>query len=218
MYVPLPFREERRAVLTDAIRDIQFAALVTPTPDGILASHLPMVVRQDTTGLALHSHVARPNEHWRAAGSRSLAIFQGPQTYVSPSWYESKRRHGKVVPTWAYIAVHAHGVLEAVEDDAWLSAHLDDLTQANERERPQPWAVTDAPADFIHTLSRAIVGLVLSVERLEGAWKLNQHRPEDDRLGAMAGLDAGQSSDGRAVAQAMRDLEAQREGAAHPPQ
>lgn len=212
MYVPAQFREDRHDVLARAVRDVQLATLVTAGPEGLVASHLPMVLKEGAGGLRLESHVARQNGQWRAAGgpAHSLAIFQGPQAYVSPSHYESKRRHGKVVPTWAYIAVHATGPLEAVEEDAWIAAHLDDLTQANEGRRQEPWAVSDAPADFIRNLSRAIVGLVLRVERLEGAWKLNQHRPEDDRLGTIAGLAAGPDADARAIAAAMGEAERHR--------
>lgn len=209
MYVPAQFREDRHDVLARAVRDIQLATLVTAGSEGLAASHLPMVLKEGEGGLRLESHVARQNDHWRAAGATtaSLAIFQGPQTYVSPSLYESKRRHGKVVPTWAYIAVHATGPLEAVEDEAWLARHLDDLTCANEGGRREPWAVSDAPAEFIRNLSRAVVGLTLRVERLEGAWKLNQHRPEDDRLGTIAGLAAEAGADAQAIAAAMRERE-----------
>ena len=212
MYVPAHFREERPDVLAAAIRDIQLATLVTAGPDGLVASHVPMVLKESESGLELHSHVARPNGHWRAAGGgqESLAIFQGPQSYITPSWYESKRRHGKVVPTWTYIAVHASGPLAAVNDEEWIARHLDDLTRANEEARPAPWAVTDAPAEFIANLSRAIVGLVLKVESLEGAWKLNQHRPEDDRIGTIQGLETAAGPGSPAVAAAMRERERER--------
>jgi transcriptional regulator len=130
MYVPRQFREERPEILARAVRDIQLAALVTPGPEELHVTHLPMVLKEGGDGAwTLESHVARPNPHWRTAGAgaASVAIFQGPQSYVSPSWYATKREHGKVVPTWNYIAVHAHGMLEAVEDQAWLLAHLETL-------------------------------------------------------------------------------------------
>ncbi len=210
MYVPRQFREERPEVLADAVRDIGFAALVTPGPDGLHVSHVPMVLKEGEAGAwTLETHVARPNPHWNRAGAgASVAIFQGPQSYVSPSWYATKREHGKVVPTWNYIAVHAHGALEAVEDQGWLLAHLNDLTRANEAGREHPWEVADAPEDFVHGLTRAIVGLRLQVVRIEGAWKMIQHRSEGDRLGTIAGLEA--EPRGKGVARAMRDLEAAR--------
>jgi transcriptional regulator len=129
---------------------------------------------------------------------------------VSPSWYETKRQHGKVVPTWNYVVVHAHGTLEVVEDRDWLLAHLGDLVAANEGRREQPWAITDAPAEFIDGMTRAIVGLRLTVERLEGKWKMIQNRSEADRLGTLAGLSASADPKDRAVAAIMRGLEIER--------
>lgn len=192
MYRPEHFIEDRPDVLAAAMRDIQFAALVTPAEGGIEVTHVPVVVRGDaeaSAGMVLESHVARANPHWKAARiAASVAIFQGPQAYVSPSWYPSKQEHGKVVPTWTYVTVHAHGRLEAVRDAGWLRRHLDELTRQNESGRDQPWHVTDAPARFIDTLARGIVGLRLVVDRLEGAWKVNQHKSEGDRLGTARGL------------------------------
>ncbi len=217
MYAPKQFKEDRPEVLAATIRDIQLATLVTATADGYHASHVPMVLKQDEGGTVLETHVARPNPHWDAFRSGpvpSLAIFQGPQAYVSPSWYETKRQHGRVVPTWNYIAVHAHGPVSVVEDQAWLLSHLAELTDANEGGRDQPWAVSDAPAEFVVTLTRAIVGLRLQVARLEGAWKLIQHRPEGDRLGAAAGLSASPRAGDRAVGRIMQELEAARRSGA----
>jgi transcriptional regulator len=214
LYAQAQFREERPDVLAQAIREIQLATLVTATSGaGYHASHLPMVLKRDGDRFVLEGHVARANEHWtvlRDGPRASLAVFQGPQAYVSPSWYESKRRHGKVVPTWNYIAVHAHGALATVEDEGWLLDHLNDLTRANEAGREHPWAVTDAPEDFIRNLARGIVGLRLVVERLEGSWKMAQHRPEGDRLGAIAGLSASARPGDAAVAAVMRGLEVAR--------
>ena len=204
MYRPEAFAEDREDVLLDAIASIGLAALVTPGEGGIEASHVPMVARRGADGaLGLETHVARANAHWRAAPAESLAIFQGPHAYVHPGWYPSKAETGKVVPTWTYIAVHAHGRLEAMTDEAWLRAHLDALTDAQEAARPEPWAVSDAPPRYIAGLSRGIVGLRLTVERLEGAWKVNQHKPEADRLGTRDGL-AGAGPMGVALADVLR--------------
>ena len=211
MYTPQHFEEKRPDVLARAIRDIQFALLVTAADGKYFVSHLPMVLKQANGTFVLEAHVARPNEHWRALGSRpvSLAVFQGPQTYVSPSWYESKRQHGKVVPTWNYVVVHAHGALEIVEDRDWLLAHLGDLVAANEGGREQPWSISDAPAEFIQSMTRAIVGLRLTVERLEGKWKMSQNRSQADRAGALAGLSASPKPADQAVAAIMRAMEMQ---------
>jgi transcriptional regulator len=211
VYTPQHFEEKRPEVLARAIRDIQFALLVTATNGEYFASHLPMVLKEANGAFTLEAHVARPNEHWKALGNRpaSLAVFQGPQTYVSPSWYESKRQHGKVVPTWNYVVVHAHGALEVVEDRDWLRAHLEDLVAANEGRREQPWLISDAPANFIQSMMRAIVGLRLTVARLEGKWKMSQNRSQADRAGALAGLSASSKPADQAVAAILRALEMQ---------
>jgi transcriptional regulator len=213
VYVPKQYREDRAEVLAGAVRAIQLATLVTPGPDGLQVSHVPMLLQEGADGAwTLESHVARGNPHWKlaASGAASVAVFQGPHAYISPSWYASKREHGKVVPTWNYIAVHVHGALEAVQDEAWLRAQIAALTRANEAAREHPWAVSDAPADYMQGMVRAIVGLRLRVARVEGAWKMAQHRGEGDRLGVIAGLDA--VPEGRAVAQVMRAQEAERAG------
>jgi transcriptional regulator len=209
VYVPRQYREERRDVLARAVRRIAFAMLVTPGPGGLQISHVPMILKEAPDGAwLLETHVARANPHAGAAGScvaPSVAVFQGPQAYVSPSWYATKREHGRVVPTWNYIAVHAHGMLEAVDDERWLHAHLRALTRANEAGREHPWEVEDAPAEFIAGQARAIVGMRLPVTRIEAAWKMAQHRSEGDRLGAIVGLEREPA--GTAVAEVMRDLE-----------
>lgn len=214
MYRPQAFVEDRRDVLVEAMRGIGFAAIVTPHEGGIEVTHVPVLVRVPEAGsggsgtgeggLMLDMHFARGNPHWKAVTEArpSVAIFQGPHAYVHPGWYPSKQEHGKVVPTWTYIAVHAHGSLRVMEDEAWLRAHLDALTQANEAAQAEPWAVSDAPETFIGALSRGIVGLRLEVERLEGAWKLNQHKAEGDREGTRKGL-AGAGAMGEELAQAL---------------
>ena len=199
-------------MLARAIRDIQFALLVTAVDGAYHASHIPMVLKHADGALTLEGHVARSNRHWTVLASKpaSLAVFQGPQAYVSPSWYETKRQHGKVVPTWNYVVVHAHGPLEIVEEQDWLLAHLGDLVAANESSREQPWAISDAPADFVDAMTRAIVGLRLTVRRLEGKWKMSQNRSQADRLGTMAGLSVSADPEDQAVAAIMRALEGER--------
>lgn len=207
MYSPSQFREERPEVLHAAIRDLRFAALVTAKPDGLVATHLPMVLRDENGTHVLESHVAIQNVHWRDCDGPSMAIFQGPQAYVSPGWYESKRQHGKVVPTWNYVAVHATGKLEAITDGAWLARHLGELTDIHEAGQERPWSIHDAPADFVANLQRAIVGLRLRIEKIEGVWKMIQHRSAGDRLGTIAGLSAASAAGSAEVANVMRSLE-----------
>ncbi len=214
MYIPQQFREERRDVLVTAMRDIQFAAIVTPGPDGLCATHAPVVVREEGDRLLLEFHVARGNPHWQLAGAQSMVIFQGPQAYIHPGWYASKAEHGRVVPTWTYVMVHAHGRLETIETPAELLAHLVALTDRNEAGRTVPWAVSDAPEKYIDGMTRAIVGLRVTVERLEGSWKLNQHKSDGDRRGVQSGLATEADENSQSISTLMRDLEQARAAAA----
>lgn len=206
MYTPAHFEEDRPEVLADAMREFQFACLVTAGEQSLQGTHLPMVVKEDSDGLVLEGHVARPNPHWKLSNSAlpTMAIFQGPQAYVHPGWYPSKKEHQKVVPTWNYIVVHAHGHLEAIEDEAWLLGHLERLTRQNEWSRPESWAITDAPEKFIKNLTCAIVGLRMKVDRLEGIWKLSQNKKEGDRQGSLNGLSSEENPNSQAIASAMR--------------
>jgi transcriptional regulator len=199
-------------VLVASIGAIRFAALVAIDNDGLQAAHLPMRARERSGSLVLEGHVARGNPMWSAvgAGATALAVFQGPQAYVHPGWLVTKRETGRVVPTWNYIAVHAHGRLSSIDDRAWLRGHVDELTSLTEADRPEPWATSDAPDDYIDGLLGGIVGLRLEVERLEGVWKLIQHHPQSNRLGVIAGLSASKSLEDQAMAVAMRDAESRR--------
>lgn len=208
MHTPPHFAEDRPEVLQAAMREIGFALLVTPDEATPRLSHLPFVLREEAGTLVLESHVARANPHWRDLPARaSVAVFQGPHAYISPGWYPGKRDGGRVVPTWNYIAVHAHGRLEAVGDSAWLRAHLARLVDANEAGRPEPWHLDEAPERYLDTMMRGIVGLRLQVERLEGKWKMSQNKTPADRQGAMQGLQATGRARDAAVARVMRALE-----------
>jgi transcriptional regulator len=209
MYASPTTREDRQDILVAAIRSVRFGALVVVSADGLSATHIPMLVREFPNGVVeLEGHVARPNDLWRVAqaGVPALAIFQGPQAYIHPGWYPTKKADGRAVPSWNYIAVHAHGNLEAVDDAAWLRSHLCDLTDLNEADRPEPWALTDAPEDYLDAMMSAIVGLRLRVRRLEGNWKMGQKLRLENRLGAIDGLFASPSTEDREVALVMQDL------------
>ncbi len=214
MYVPPQFQECRPEILRAAVRDIQLAALVTPVDGEIHVTHLPLSAGS-TPDLILEGHVARANPHHLAAGrgAASIAIFQGPHAYVSPAWYPSKALHGEVVPTWNYITVHVHGVLEAVDDAAFLEAQVQALTRTNEEGRQDPWSVDDAPSAYIARMLGAIVGLRLKATRMEGAWKMQQHRTATDRAGLIAGLCADARGDANAVGRIMAALEQDRRSA-----
>lgn len=201
------YKENDEAQLVDALREIQFATLVTHMPDRLECSHVPMFAKETDEGLILESHVARRNDHWRCASAGpSIAIFQGPQAYISPAWYPSKLEHGKVVPTWNYLVVHAHGTLEAFDDLDFLLSHIDDLTKRNEIGRDQPWGIDDAPGDYIPKLTRGIVGLRMKVARLDGALKMGQNRTDEDRKGVVAGLSEENEFGAAAVAKKMLSL------------
>jgi transcriptional regulator len=188
MYAPKAFEESRPEVLADFIRQQSFAAVVSTTGAGLIASHLPLVL--DASETVLRGHVARANEHWRAIenGAETVAIFSGPNAYVTPSWYPSKHETGRAVPTWNYIVVHAHGTMRAVDDRAWLGELVAELTDQHEARFEKPWAVADAPADFIDNLLSGIVGVEITITRMQGVWKVSQNRVERDRLGVKAGL------------------------------
>lgn len=209
VYAPRQFREDRAEVLHAAMRTIQFATLVLSGADGPEAVHLPLIVKDSPGGLRLEGHVAVGNPFWKLAGrgGAALAVFQGPQAYVHPGWYETKRQTGKVVPTWNYVVVHARGSLTVERDPDWLLRHVTELTALNETGRAEPWAVTDAPSDYVAALTRAIVGVSLAVSNLEGVWKLIQHHPDANRQGVIAGLSASARSGDRDVATLMQARE-----------
>ena len=209
MYLPPAFREDRLEVLHAAVRELAFASLVTHGAEGLEASHIPLhLLPQPAPRGSLIGHVARANPQWRLAQSPrpALAIFLGPHAYVSPDWYPNKHATGRDVPTWNYIAVHAHGTLELIEDPGEVRAMLDQLTAQHEAGRLRPWKVSDAPADYIDQQQRHIVGLRLTITRLEGKWKLSQNRAAADREGARAGLAASARERERAVAAAMAEV------------
>lgn len=191
MYRPPHFREDRIDVLHDLIRAHPLATLVALGREGLIANHLPLVLHGDLSeNGTLRGHISRANPLWTAFDAKveALTIFQGPESYITPSWYASKKEHGRVVPTWNYAVVHAQGPLGIVDDVSWLRAHLDTLTLQQEGERPVPWEVADAPDDFVERQLKGIVGIELPIGRIEGKWKVSQNRNEGDRVGVSRGL------------------------------
>jgi transcriptional regulator len=204
MYLPKHFAEDRLDVLTAFIAEHPLATLVTRTGAELLATHLPMLWDPEPAPFGtLSGHVARPNPH-ATTGGGSLAIFVGPQAYVSPSWYPSKREHGKAVPTWNYVAVHASGPLRPIDDAAWLRAFVTRLTERHEHALPEPWHVTDAPEAYLASMLRGIVGVEMPVRRLEGKWKLSQNRSPADVDGTIDGLAGRDDPSAQALAETMR--------------
>ena len=205
MYNPRPFEETRTEVLHALMAQHPLAAVVVHTADGLVADHVPLLLRTSDQGdTTLVGHVARANPLWQpdadGALRQVLAIFQGPGCYISPNWYPTKADGGKVVPTWNYAVVHASGPLRAVHDADWKLALLNQLTQTHESAQPHPWGVGDAPADYIERLMSAIVGIEIPVVRLQGKWKVSQNQPEVNQQGVLAGLKAAGGSDQLAVA------------------
>ena len=193
MFQPTIFREERTAVMHALMRAHPFATLVSYATGGLTADHVPLVLHAEVGEQgALRGHVAAGNPLFRETEGAVdvLAIFQGPQTYVHPGWYASKAEHGKVVPTWNYAVAHARGRLRFIRDTEWVVAHLHALTAQHESHRPAPWAVSDAPADFVARQLKGLVGFEIAIEALEGTWKVSQNKHEADRAGVVAGLDA----------------------------
>jgi transcriptional regulator len=207
VYVPSHFNESRIDVLHGFIRASGLATLVSMTAEGLLASHAPLMLDPDPAPYGtLVGHLAKANPHARSAdpGTQTLVIFHGPDGYITPSYYAAKKEHGKVVPTWNYTAVHAYGTLEAFDDPARLLAIVTRLTNLHEAERAQPWAVSDAPADFVQGMLNGIVGISLPIARLEGKVKMSQNRPAADQTGVVDGLRAdGQDRLADAVVEAI---------------
>jgi transcriptional regulator len=193
VYLPPAFREDRLDVLHAIIRDAGLATLVTPTDGGLVASHVPLLLDPEPAPYGtLIGHLARPNPQGTSSqpDPEALAIFHGPEAYVTPNWYATKRETGKVVPTWNYVAVHAYGPLRLFHDPARLLEVVTRLTERHEAPRAEPWAVADAPPDFIAGMLRGIVGIEIPIARLEGKRKMSQNRPAADRAGVIAGLSA----------------------------
>lgn len=190
MYVPPPYREERRDVLLGAVHARSFGTLVSGGAGGLRLSHVPFGVLDEGGEPVLIAHLARANPQWRDLdeGGEVVASFLVDDAYISPGWYPTKRETGRVVPTWNYIAVEARGPAQTVEDRAGLLALVDSLTGRHEAGRAAPWATADAPRAYTDALLGAIVGVRIRVTSLTGAWKLDQKKPATDRAGAALGL------------------------------
>jgi transcriptional regulator len=208
VYTPASFVEARPDVVAGLLTANPMAQLVTMTADGLVATPLPMLYEPAPDGLgSLVGHVARANPHWRQAtpGIEALAIFTGANAYISPNWYASKAEHGRVVPTWNYETVHVRGNLVVHDDPSWTRALVTRLTELHEASFDTPWAVHDAPADYLVSMIKAIVGVEVRISSIQAKRKLSQNRPEADAVGVIDGLHSrgGEPAD---VAAAMRAL------------
>jgi transcriptional regulator len=214
MYQPPHFREDRIEVQHDLIRSHPLGLVVTAGPGGLMANSIPFLVNAEASAKGtLRGHLARANPQWHeiAAVEECLVVFQGPQAYITPSWYATKRETGKVVPTWNFVTVHAWGRPTMIEDAGWLRRQIGDLTRSREIDRAPPWSVDDAPESFVTAQMKGIVGVEIEIARIEGKWKVSENRPEADRVGVVAGLgEAGEA------AEPMARLVADRGGMAKP--
>lgn len=206
MYTPSYFNDADLASLHRQIDGTRLATLVTFDENGLQASHVPLLLdpAQGAHGV-LTGHLAKANLQWKtlALGTEVLVIFQGPDAYVSPSFYAAKAEHGKVVPTWNYLAVHAYGRAEVFTDPERLLGMVSGLTDKHEAARAEPWAVSDAPDDYIQKMLNGIVGFAIPIERLEGKRKLNQNRSAEDIAGVSKGLTASQDQNDQEIARLM---------------
>ncbi|QRX81251.1 FMN-binding negative transcriptional regulator [Glaciimonas sp. PAMC28666] len=184
MYLPKHFAEPGVDVMHNLMRAHPLSTLITMTAEGIEANHIPLLLSAQPGPFGtLHGHVARANPLWRdhQKDSEVLAVFSGPNAYISPNWYATKKEHGKVVPTWNYAVTHAYGTLRVIDDAVWLRAHLTALTAHHEANLPQPWAVEDAPYDYTEKMITAVVGIEITITRLIGKWKVSQNQPANNR-------------------------------------
>jgi transcriptional regulator len=211
MYEPPLHREEDLGRQHGLIRAHPLGMLISHGPSGLLANAIPFLIFPEASKLGtLQAHVARANPQWRdlQTADEALVVFQGVEHYVTPSWYATKRETGKVVPTWNYVIVQARGRPRVIEDAAWLRVQIEALTRKKEADRATPWAVGDAPEDFIAAQIRAIVGIEIEIADIKGKWKASQNRKAEDRAGVIAGLEAegdeGAAEMARVVAEAGR--------------
>jgi transcriptional regulator len=207
LYEPPLHRNENLTELHALIKERVFGLLISNGAEGLVANSVPFVLDSAASRLGtLKVHVARANSQWRdlQTSPDALVVFQGRDHYITPSWYETKRETGKVVPTWNYTMVQAKGRAQ-VMDDAWLARQIEELTQTLESRRAQPWAVSDAPADFVAMQRRAIVGIEIEILDIRGKWKTSQNRSAADRAGVAAGLAALGDEDALAMAEIVRE-------------
>ncbi len=204
MYCPTLFREDRLEVLHGLIRSHPLGLLVSHGASGLIANLLPFVLKADGSERGvLQAHMARANPQWRELDNQPvLVVFRGPHAYVSPSLYATKKDTGKVVPTWNYVMVQVRGRAKVRDQGQWLRPQLQALTSAREATRAQPWAITDAPADYIAQQQQAIVGIELEIASIEGKWKVSQNQPEVNRRSVVAAFSA--DADTREMAELVR--------------
>jgi transcriptional regulator len=195
MYQPSAFREDRLETLHELIRAHPLATLITSGSGGLIANLVPFILVDSGDKGTLRAHIAKANDQVAElrAGAETLVVFHGPEAYITPSWYPSKKEHGRVVPTWNYVVVQARGTPHVIDDAAWLRVQIEALTLSQEGRRSEPWKVTDAPQEFVENQIKAIIGIEIPILSIEGKWKVSQNRSDADHRGVYEGL----TKDGR---------------------
>ena len=201
MYQPSQFKETNEEAMRRLICSAPLATIIINTENGLVANHIPFVLSGEALASSeLHAHIPRANPltSLLATETPCLVIFHGPEGYISPSYYATKPQHGKVVPTWNYAVVHVHGVAQIVDAPAWVLKQMNLLTTLNESTRSAPWAVSDAPEEFIESLLKSLVGIKVSIDRFEGKTKASQNQPDENKASVLAALDNQATDDGLA--------------------
>lgn len=204
MYTPPAFREERLHVLRALIGAHPLATLITTGPEGLEANLVPFLLVETAAGDVLRAHMAKANPQLESLrlGTEALVVFQGPEAYITPAWYATKTEHGRVVPTWNYVVVQAWGSPRVIDDPDWVRSQIDELTTRQEAGRRDPWAVSDAPEPYVDALLKAISGLEIPIDRIEGKWKASQNQPQANRATVVQGLRASAAHDMAAIVEA----------------
>lgn len=198
MHIPVKFQQNEDSQLKAIIREYPFATLITYSESGIEATHLPVVLVDVEGKTVIQAHIAKANKLWKSVkeGAEILLIFNGPNCYVSPNYYPTKKESGKAVPTWNYVVVHVKGVISFIHDEKWIYNMIDLLTKEHEAKQDVPWSITDAPETYINKMLPAIVGIEIAIDSIEGQWKLSQNQPDVNKFGVIEGLlETGQAND-----------------------
>ena len=206
MHIPKQFKQEDKAKIKTLIADYPLAALIFKNANGLEANHIPLQLTQtNDQEWTLIGHIARGNPMWKNVEDKAdiLVIFQGPQSYITPNWYPTKQEHKKVVPTWNYAAIHIHGALSFIHETQWKIDMLNSLTNQMEADQAKPWQLSDAPEDYVEKQLNAIVGIEISVNQIEGKWKLSQNQPEQNRMGVIQGLSQSERLEAQAMSKVM---------------
>jgi len=208
MHIPSKFKQKNDSQLKNIIKEYSFATLVTYSQSGIDATHLPVILRDIEGKDVIQAHIAKANKLWQSvkSGSKVLLIFNGPNCYISPNYYPTKKDSGKAVPTWNYVAVHVKGNISFIHDEQWLRNMIDNLTNMHESNQEIPWSISDAPDSYIKKMLSAIVGIEISIDSIDGQWKLSQNQPDINKLGVVQALKNSSDTDALKISELVKGL------------